>query len=166
MKKSSLLWISAMLMIVIGMSSCSSDDEGNVVYVEEGNVVYEEEENVVYEDNPTTLEGTWHLVKAFFSFGGFHEVLAGDVAVDFYPNHTMQVINKSDTQERDLFITPGVYSYEIVSNQTNKYDGTVYTTINLDVVGSCTYWIKDGMLVLDFGMAFDAPGYYFKKVHK
>ena len=165
MKKSSFLWVFIMLMLAISMSSCSSDDEGNVVYVEEENVVYEEE-NVVYEDNPTTLEGTWHLVKAFFSFGGFHEVLAGDVAVDFYPNHTMQVINKSDTQEKDLFISPGVYSYEIVSNQTNKYDGTVYTTINLDVVGSCTYWIKDGMLVLDFGMAFDAPGYYFKKVHK
>ena len=38
MKKSSLLWISAMLMIVIGMSGCSGDDEGNVVYVEEEKV--------------------------------------------------------------------------------------------------------------------------------
>ena len=116
-----------------------------------------------YEDNPTTLEGTWHLAKANFSFGGIHEFAASDVTVYFNTNHTMQVINKEDTKEMKPFLDSGFYSYEIIKTETNKYDGTVYTTISIDGE-QCTYWFKDGMMTLDFGMAYDAPGYFFKKL--
>ena len=116
-----------------------------------------------YEDNPTTLEGTWHLAQANFSFGGIHEFAAGEVTVYFNTNHTMQVINKEDTKEVKPFMDSGFYSYEIIKTETNKYDNTVYTTINLDGK-QCTYWFKDGMMVLDYGMAYDAPGYFFKKL--
>ena len=116
-----------------------------------------------YEDNPTTLEGTWHLAKANFSFGGIYEFEPGDVIVYFNPNHTVQVINKSETKERKPFMDSGFYSYEIIKTETNKYDGMVFTTIDLNGQ-QCTYWFKDGMMTLDYGMAYDAPGYFFKKL--
>jgi len=52
-----------------------------------------------YEDNPTILEGTWHLAQANFSFGGIHEFATGEVTVYFNTNHTMQVINKQKTMQ-------------------------------------------------------------------
>ena len=128
--------------LAVGMSSCSSDDE-NVA---------------VYEENPTTLNGMWHLVKADFGMGGIRDYEAGDVTIYFYPNQTVQV----ETKEVNVFMATGTYSYTIIETQTNKYDGTVFTTINLGGQ-QCTYWFKDGIMVLDFGMACDAPGYYFKK---
>ena len=116
-----------------------------------------------YEDNPTTLEGTWHLAKANFSFGGIYEFEPGDVTVRFFPNHVMSVINKSKTMEMKPFMDSGSYSYDIIKTETNKYDGTVFTTINLNGQ-QCTYWFKDGMMTLDYGMTYDAPGFYFKKL--
>ena len=100
---------------------------------------------VEYEDNPTTLEGTWHLAKANFSFGGIYEFEPGDVIVYFNPNHTVQVINKLETKERKTFMDSGFYSYEVIKTETNKYDGTVFTTIDLNGQ-QCTYWFKDGMM--------------------
>lgn len=50
-----------------------------------------------YEENPKTLEGTWHLAKALFSYGDIIEFEPGDVTVTFNPNHTIQVINRSET---------------------------------------------------------------------
>ena len=50
-----------------------------------------------------------------------------------------------------------------IKTETNKYDGTVFTTINLNGQ-QCTYWFKDGMMTLDYGMTYDAPGFYFKKL--
>ena len=43
------------------------------------------------------------------------------------------------------FYASGLYSYEVISSQTSP---------------------SDGLLTLDFGMAYDAPGYYFKKLKK
>ena len=116
-----------------------------------------------YEDNPTTLEGTWHLAKIAGGDAPERQIPAGEVTVYFNPNHTMQVINREDTEEMKPFMDSGFYSYEIIKTETNEYDGTVYTTINLDGE-QCTYWFKDGMMTLDFGMAYDAPGYFFKKL--
>ena len=144
MKKSFLLWMGAVLMLAVGMGSCSKSDSEDIA---------------AYEDNPTTLDGTWHLVKVNFGERGIHNYEVGDVIVCFYPNHTLQV----ETKEVNVFMATGTYSYKIIETQTNKYDGTVFTTINLGG-RQCTYWFEDGMMVLDFGMAYDAPGYYFKKI--
>ena len=115
-----------------------------------------------YEENPTTLEGAWHLVKANYGFGGICEFAPGDVTVYFNSDNTIRVINK-DTKEMKHFKDSGFYSYEIIQTNINKTDGTVFTTINLDGQ-NCTYWFNNGMMILDYGMAFDAPGYYFKKL--
>ena len=116
-----------------------------------------------YEENPQTLEGVWHLVRADFSFGGMYDVQPGEVTVFFNPDHTMQVVNQILNKEKIPFMDSGSYSYESISTETNKYDGTVKTKINLNG-RQCTYWFKDGMMILDFGMAYDAPGYFFKKL--
>ena len=116
-----------------------------------------------YEDHPTTLEGTWHLTKIAGGDAPERQIAAGDVTVYFNTNHTMQVVNKEDTKEMKPFMDSGFYSYEIIKTETNKLDNTVYTSINLDGE-QCTYWFKDGMLVLDYGMERDAPGYFFKKL--
>lgn len=116
-----------------------------------------------YEENPQTLEGVWHLVRADFSFGGMYDVQPGEVTVFFNPDHTMQVVNQILNKEKIPFMDSGSYSYESISTETNKYDGTVKTKINLNGQ-QCTYWFKDGMMTLDFGMAYDAPGYFFKKL--
>ena len=75
----------------------------------------------------------------------------------------MQVVNQILNKEKIPFMDSGSYSYESISSETNKYDGTVKTKINLNGQ-QCTYWFKDGMMILDFGMAYDAPGYFFKKL--
>lgn len=144
------------LLAICLFTACSNDDESNFLTGPKPSAYQ-------YEENPNTLEGTWHLTKAFFSFGGTHEFEPGDVTVYFNPNHTMQVVNKSETKEMKPFMDSGFYSYEIIRSQTNQYDGTVLTTISIE--GSqCTYWFKDGMMTLDYGMAYDAPGYFFKKL--
>ena len=63
------------------------------------------------------------------------------------------------------FYASGLYSYEVISSQTSPSDGTVFTLISIEGQ-KCTYWFRDGLLTLDFGMAYDAPGYYFKKLKK
>ncbi len=116
-----------------------------------------------YEDHPTTLEGVWHLTKAFYSFGGSKEFPAGDVTVYFNPNQTIHVAYKAETKETMPFLDSGSYSYKIIKTETDEHDGTTHTTI--DINGrQCTYWFKDDMMTLDFGMAYDAPGYFFKKL--
>ena len=116
-----------------------------------------------YEDHPTTLEGVWHLAKAYYSFGGSHEYPAGDVTVYFNPNQTIHIANKTEGKEAMPFLDSGSYSYKIIKTETNGQDGTIHTTIDIDG-RPCTYWFKDGMMTLDFGMAYDAPGYFFKKL--
>lgn len=140
--------ILTMLLAVCLFLACSSEDDefiGTNKYV----------------DNPTTLEGTWYLVMGNYGWGGIHEYADGEVIVNFYNNQTMQVIKKDEKIK--AFLNSGFYSYEIIKTETYKYDGNVYTTISIDGI-KCTYWFKDGMMTLDFGMAVDGPGYFFKKL--
>lgn len=139
------------LLGIVMITACNNDDELNP------------EVGTYYEENPTTLEGKWHLTKAFYGFSGFSEINPGDVTVIFNSNHTMQVINKTEGKERKHFMNSGVYPYEIVESTKNGYDEITYTTINIKGE-KCTYWFKNGMMTLDFGIAYDAPGYFFKKI--
>ena len=115
-----------------------------------------------YEDNPTSLEGTWHLAKVSGAFDQEHEVPAGEVTV-YFTNHTMQVVNGGNGNGPKDFMDSGIYSCEIIKRKTNKYDNAVYTTIYLDGTQRTCYF-KDGMMILDFGTAYDAPAYLFKKL--
>ena len=115
------------LLAVCLFMACSSDEESDAYQ---------------YEESPVSLDGTWHLAGAYFSFDGVSEL---KVSKQFYAS--------------------GLYSYEVISSQTSPSDGTVFTLISIEGQ-KCTYWFRDGLLTLDFGMAYDAPGYYFKKLKK
>ena len=64
MKKSLILWICAAIMLVVGMSSCSSDDNNR----------YNE------------LVGTWYLVGYNDGWGGIEEYNEGEITVTFNRN--------------------------------------------------------------------------------
>lgn len=117
----------------------------------------------IYEENPTTLGGVWHLMKASYGLAGVEDIAAGDVTVYFNTDHTVQVINKTDETGRRHFLGSGNYSYEVVKTATNINDNTLYTTINIDDK-TCVYWFKDDTMILDFGMATDGEGFFFKKL--
>lgn len=153
-QKSIIMTLALGILIMMTMASCNSDEDQDAVT--EGN-------NFAYEESPSTLEGTWHLTKAFYNYGGFQEINPGDVTVIFSSNHTMQVINKTEGNEVKHFMDSGTYPFDIVETTNSIYDGITYTLLDIDGK-KCTYWLKDGMMTLDFGMAVDAPGYYFKKL--
>ena len=50
------------LMVACVFAACSSSDDELMPGV-----------TYLYEENPTTLEGTWHLVKANYGWGGIKE---------------------------------------------------------------------------------------------
>ena len=100
----------------------------------------------IYEENPTTLEGTWHLVKANYGWGGIKE----------YPHS-----HKDDEKNTKPFLDDGTYTYQILEA---KHDGgSKRLAINGSEDGPA-FGFHDGMLIIDYGMAADGPGYYFKKV--
>lgn len=136
------------LMVACVFAACSSSDDELMPGV-----------TYLYEENPTTLEGTWHLVKANYGWGGIKEYPEGDIEVVFNPS-TMLVINHSDSQEESPFID-GTYTYQILEA---KHDGgSKRLAINGSEDGPA-FGFHDGMLIIDYGMAADGPGYYFKKV--
>ena len=112
--------------------------------------------SLLYEDRPTTLEGTWHMVQVCTDFG-IDYINAGNIMVHFYADHTMKVEN-----HHLIFLPSGTYSYEVV--ETNEYPGGKETKINIVGQQSCTYRFFESMLVLDYGMAYDGPGYFFRKL--
>ena len=87
MNKSFLLWMGVVLMMVIGMSSCSSDDD-------DYNYVQEFGDN----NNKENFIGTWHLLHYYTGWGIKEDYEAGEVTVTFTKNGEMQVINKRDDQ--------------------------------------------------------------------
>ena len=113
--------------------------------------------SLLYENRPTTLEGTWNMVQVSGGWEGIQYIDAGNIVVHFYDDYTMKVEN------HHLFFLPsGTYSYEVV--ETNEYPSGKETKINIVGQQSCTYYFYEGMLVLDYGMAYDGPGYFFRKL--
>lgn len=161
MKKSRILWICALLMLTIGMSSCSDDES--------------ESQGVNYVDNPKTLDGTWFLVKASYGFGGIKEYAPGEIAISINKsNKTLSVDVQNDEQARE-FLKSGTYPYTTAKETrqifTKDWMNVEYEVMSIQVsdeLGShevkYDYYFRDGMLFLDGGVAVDGPGYFFKKL--
>jgi hypothetical protein len=113
--------------------------------------------SLLYEDCPTTLEGTWNMVQFSSGWEGIHYVDAGNIVVHFYADHTMKVEN-----HHLYFLPSGTYSYEVV--ETKDYPSGPETKINILGQQSCTYYFNESMLVLDYGIAYDGLGYFFRKL--
>ena len=159
--KSKLLWMSLLLLTLSGLGSCSSDDDESELNLK----------TVVYESNPTTLDGTWHMVSASYGWGGTETYQAGEVTVTFNEaEKTMKVEAKND-----LFLRSGSYSFKTTTEKRRIYTGqlvdaeyqVMVVQYHDEALGDrevkYTYDFHDGMLFLDGGMASDGPGYYFKK---
>ena len=99
------------------------------------------------------VSGGWDGTKRI----GTGEVEAGNIVVHFYDDHTMKVEN-----QHLYFLPPGTYSYEVV--ETTDYPSGQETKINIVGQQSCTYYFFESMLVFDYGIAYDGPGYYFRKL--
>ena len=141
------------LMVVCVFAACSKSSDEEILPPP----VYE------YEENPTTLEGTWHLAKALYGLAGVVEYPEADVEVYFTEN-TMEVKQHShnaDPKGTQPFLDSGKYTYSIVEAEEPGRNNRLL--ISGSELVPYYYFNKD-MLVIDHGMAYDAPGYYFKKV--
>ena len=150
MKTKTIIGMMLMLMALVGMSSCSSDDE-----VDSGLM---------------TSEGTWNMVKASYGFGGVQEYQAGEVTISFNDKSLIVKNNKGIN-----FLKSGTYPYKTETEQrrilTYEWVDVEYHVIVIDYTDEAwgnrevkyTYEYRDGMLVLDGGSASDGPCYYFRK---
>ena len=135
------------------------------------------ESSIEYEDNPTTLMGTWHLVKANYAWEGIREYVGTSTLMSISSDNFLFVDHKEG--EEKTFLYGGIYDYTLTTDDANP--GNQVITIkasdienyyNLfqgpdefrDIEYKFTYSIQDGMLFFDGGVAHDGPGYYFKKV--
>ena len=162
MKREMFLWMSVLLLMIAGLSSCCCDDESDL-----------NSQDVVYESNPKTINGTWHLVSANYGFGRTEKYQAGEISVTFNEaTKTMSIEDKKNIN----FLKSGNYPYEITTEKRRIYtyqwvdveNQVIVIHYSDEVYGNrdvrYVYSFYDGMLVLDGGMASDGPGYYFKKI--
>ena len=162
MKREMFLWMSVLLLMIAGLSSCCSDDESDL-----------NSKDVVYESNPKTINGTWYMVSANYGFGGTEKYQAGEISVTFNEaTKTMSIEDKKNIN----FLKSGNYPYEITTEKRRIYtyqwvdveNQVIVIHYSDEVYGNrdvrYVYSFYDGMLVLDGGMASDGSGYYFKKI--
>lgn len=160
MKKSLMIWMGALLISVVGMSSCG-DDESEL-----------NPQDVVYESTPTFFNGIWHMVIANYGFGCEETFQAGEVTINFNEaDNTMKVENKKNIN----FLKSGNYPFETITEKrriyTYKWVDVEYQVIVIQYSDEAfgkrevryNYSFYDGKLCLDGGMSYDGPGYYFKK---
>ena len=129
-----------------------------------------------YEVNPTTLIGTWHLVKANYAWEGIREYVGKSTSMTISYNNYL-IVDHIEGEEK-TFLYGGIYDYTLstddadqvitikASNLEHFYDLFQGPDEFRDIEYKFTYRIQDGMLFFDGGVALDGPGYYFKKVIK
>ena len=149
MNKSFLLWMGVVLMMVIGMSSCSSDDD-------DYNYVQEFGDN----NNKENFIGTWHLLHYYTGWGIKEDYEAGEVTVTFTKNGEMQVINKRDDQHP---FSTGNMAYYFVDIEKSIFTGEPRTCISFSYIFTYSYTFDKGFLYLS-QEAYDGDGYTFQKL--
>ena len=156
MRKNVYLWLCALVLTMAGLSSCSSDDDSSL--------------NGLTGTWDNELLGAWEMVSATYGFGGDQEFQAGEVVVIF--DYKQLIVTNKDVTS---FLKSGKYPYttltelsRILTNQWVDVKNKVVIIKNSDEVWGnrelkYTYWFRDGMLVLDGGIACDGPGFFFRK---
>ena len=87
MKKRILMVMSAVLMMAVGVCGCSSDDDEVLL---RGN----DPKEVVYDENPTTLDGVWHMVEYSNGWGKLTDYNGGEVTLKIdEATKTLKVVN-------------------------------------------------------------------------
>lgn len=142
MKKKSLLWLSAFLLMLAG---CSSDD-----YVQEFGS--NDKENFI---------GTWHMKSYSSGWGGTQEYDAGEITVTFTKKGKVKVVNKREDQSP---IPTNTYSYTFVDIERSIFTGEPRTCISISFVHSpFSYSFDKGFLYLS-QEAYDGFDYSLQKV--
>ena len=149
MRKNFLLWMGVALMMAIGMSSCSSDDDDYSYVQEFGD-----------NNNKENIIGTWHLLQYYTGWGIKEDYEAGEVTVTFTKNGDMQVINKRDDQHP---FSTGNMAYYFVDIEKSIFTGEPRTCMSFGYIFTYSYTFDKGFLYLS-QEAFDGDGYTFQKL--
>ena len=152
MNKNGLIWICTLILMIAGLSSCSSDDQESV---------------------STILNGTWDMVWASYGFSGVEEYQPGEITVTFDEvRKTLNVENKKKIR----FLPSGSYPYKTTTVKQHIY---TYQEEDVEIKELIipysdetfgdqeiryTYGFINGLLYLDRGVEADGPGYWFKKL--
>ena len=150
MKKNFLLWMGVVLIMVIGMSSCSSDDgiESFDHNVSEGVI---SSENII---------GTWQLLKYSGGlFGRSVDINPGEITFTFTKDGKVNIINKR--REQYPFATC-TCNYSFVTNDRSIFTGEKETALSIGG-GIFHYTYSEGMLCLAEEM-YDGYCYALKKI--
>ena len=148
MKKKSLLWLSALLLMLAGLSSCSKDDDYNYVLEFDDN------------NNKENFIGTWHILHYYNGWGIKEDYKAGEVTVTFTKNGEMQVINKKDDQHP---FPTSTLTYSFVDIEKSIFTGKPRTCISFGSIFTYSYTFDKGFLYLS-AEAFDGDSYTFQKL--
>ena len=147
MKKNFLLWIGIMLMMAVGMSSCSSDDEIEPFGDKSG-------ESII---------GTWQLLNYSGGFTGRSvDINSGEITFTFTKDGKVNIINKGE--EHFPFPT-GSFNYSFVTNDRSIFTGEKETALFIDR-GICQYLhftYCEGILYLSEEM-YDGYCYALRKI--
>ena len=149
MRKNFLLWMGVALMMAIGMSSCSSDDDDYSYVQEFGD-----------NNNKENFIGTWHLLHYYTGWGIKEDYEAGEVTVTFTKNGDMQVINKRDDQRP---FSTGNMAYYFVDIEKSIFTGEPRTCMSFGYFFTYSYTFDKGFLYLS-QEAYDGDGYTFQKL--
>lgn len=155
MEKGKLLWMCAALLLAIGLSSCSSDDDFS-------------SDGLTGND----LTGRWDIVRATYGLGGIQEYQDGELRIIFNNSSKCLTVQNNGIP----FLKSGNYLYNTQTEQrrilNNEFDKEYQVNVIIihysdEVFGNqevkYTYFFRDGMLILDGGIAYDGPGYFFEK---
>lgn len=152
MKKNYLLWMSVVLMMVVGMSSCSKDDE-----IESFDDNYSK--GVISNES---IIGTWQLLNFNGGFSGKSvDVNPGEITFTFTKEGKVYIINKGG--EHIPFPT-GTFNYSFVTIDRSIFTGEKETALFIDE-GRCQYFhfvYSEGILYLSEEM-YDGYCYALKK---
>ena len=161
MKRTCVLSIGILLLFAVTMNSCSNDEKDF------------DYKDIIFEDNPTSLNGTWHLMKASYGWGGTREYDPGEITIAINESKS-KITVKTDTNQELYFLKDGTYQY---TTSTTRYRFYTYQWVEEDVPiiiidvkdgfhksgVEYTYSIKNGYLLFDACASADGYAYYFIK---
>lgn len=141
MRKRAYLWISALLLLALGTSNCSSDDE---------------------EYSGNQVLGTWDLMSYENGKRGVTHYQEGTITVTFTLNGEMKVVNISPHQNP---VPTGTFAYSFRPIDPQLNSGQSGDGIAIDSLGFYSYRVVDDRLELS-AVATGGLGFSFKKVSK
>ena len=149
MKKSFLLWMIAMLMLSVGMTGCSSDDDG---------IDFES-----LDDNHKNIIGEWQLVNYYSTWVLTTDVEPGEVTLTFNKNGVVR-INNNDNKYA-FFHPTGSYEYyfkEVMPDYA-KEPRTILVIDSNFLISDYGFYYDNDLLILS-DRAYDGFNYRLKKV--